>query len=186
MSENSPPPLATSLLRQVLSARDRDAVLGDLIEEYALQAGVTTDHSARLWYWRQVFASIPPLLWSAARHGRWLSTLSLALGIYIVAGLLEFLIDAAVSWALVPSAAMDDVLSLVVGLLTLALGGLVGNRVRPGTARVLGAIVLIGVALLMVTMPDSVPLWYQLAFLIFGPAASCAGGTLVSRTRGTV
>jgi len=40
---------------------------------------------------------------------------------------------------------------------------------------------MIGVAVLMVTMSDTVPLWYQLAFLVVRPSASLAAGTLFLR-----
>jgi len=38
--------------------------------------------------------------------------------------------------------------------------------------------VMIVVAVLMMTMSGSAPLWYGLAFLVFGPLAALAGGTL--------
>jgi hypothetical protein len=186
MSEDLPPRLASRLLGCVLSERDREMVIGDLTEEYSLHLRLTTRTSARLWYWGQVCRSIPTLLRSSARHGRWLSTLGIALGIYVVAGVIEFFADAALSLLLAPDPRLNNVLSMIVGLLTLVLGGYLANWIRRGTANVLAAIVFMAVILLMVAVPDSVPLWYQFGFLIFGPLASSAGGALFHRAQRTV
>jgi hypothetical protein len=186
MSDHSPPRLAGRLLGCVVAERDRAAIMGDLAEEYAIHLRLTSRASARQWYWRQVYRSMPPVLWSSARHGRWLSTFGIALGIYLVAGVIEFLADAALSWLIVPDARIDNVLSMIVGFLTLVLGGYLANWIRCGAANVLAAIVIVAVALLMVVMPDSVPLWYQLAFLILGPAASSAGGALFRSAQRTI
>ena len=42
----------------------------------------------------------------------------------------------------------------------------------------MAAIVMIVVAVLMMTMSGGASLWYGLAFLILGPLAALAGGTL--------
>ena len=183
MSHPPPPRLATMLLAAVLSERDRDAVIGDLTEEYAAHAGRRTRQAACLWYWRQVVRSMPPLLRSSARRGRWVSTLGLASGLYILAGAFEFLAYAALLRLLAPDARMEHTLSLIVGLVSLAAGGSLANWMRPGTAKVLAVLVIAGVALLMATVPDSVPLWYQLAFLAGGPVVSLAGGSFIDRLR---
>ena len=39
------------------------------------------------------------------------------------------------------------------------------------------------VIVLMMTVGETAPLWYQVGFLVFGPLASLAGGTLYRRTR---
>jgi len=59
----------------------------------------------------------------------------------------------------------------------MVLGGYLAAWIRPGAATALAGIVIITVAVLMATKSDSMPLWYQLAFLIAGPLASLAGGT---------
>ena len=57
-----PPRLAAALLSVAVDPRRRDAVLGDLAEEYGERASETGRVRARLWYWLQVLGSIPPLL----------------------------------------------------------------------------------------------------------------------------
>ena len=186
MSEPTPPRLASWVLACVLSERDRDAVLGDLAEEYALRLPESTRAAALLWYWRQVYESIPAILRTSARRGRWLSTCGLAVAIYLAAGALEFSATAAISAWLAPFPRLFTIVSLAVGLVTLVLGGYVANTVRPRTANVLATIVAVVVMTLMIAVPASVPLWYQLAFLIGGPVAAFAGGALCRRTRSTV
>lgn len=69
-----PPRLATALLSLAVDPRRRDAVLGDLAEEYAERVSETGHLRAGLWYWLQASGSIPPLLCRrlavARRHRR--------------------------------------------------------------------------------------------------------------------
>src|SRR2546425_11109058 len=83
------PRFATWLLGCLLPQRDREAVLGDLIEEYAIRARSASPSTVARWLWGQVYRSVPLVLWSAIRRRGSLSTLSVALGAYIVAGTLE-------------------------------------------------------------------------------------------------
>jgi hypothetical protein len=99
------------------------------------------------------------------------------MGAYIAAGIVEFIGNAAISTLLAPGAGLT-VFSLLFGLATIVLGGYVAARIRPGAATALAGIVVIAVVILMVTMSDSAPLWYGLVFLIVGPLAALAGGTL--------
>jgi hypothetical protein len=103
------------------------------------------------------------------------------MGAFIAASAAEFVGDIAISKLLAPDASLQIVLSVIVGLTTMVLGGCLAVRIRPGAANVLSAIILITVAIFMVTKSGSVPLWYQLTFLIAGPEASWAGGTLFPR-----
>ena len=154
--------------------------MGDLAEEYALRARSASRPAVSDWYWGQVYRSIPPVVWRSVRGGHWLRTLSVAMGAYLAAGMVEFAGDLAISRLLAPDASVHDVLSMIVGLTTMLLGYLAA-WIRPGAATALAGIVMIGVAVLMVTKSGTVPLWYQRAFLIGGPVASFAGGTLFLR-----
>jgi hypothetical protein len=106
-----------------------------------------------------------------------------AIAAYVAAGVLEWVGVAIVARLLHPDARLAIVLSVIVGLATMLLGGYVAASIRQGAAPALAGIILIVVAVLMVTMPDSAPLWYGLTFLIAGPAAALAGGrlTLIQR-----
>jgi len=172
------PRVATWLLACLLPRADREAVVGDLIEEYAIRAQSTSPSSVVRWYWGQIWRSIPLILWSTVRRGGALSTLGVALGAYIAAGMLEFAGTAAISRLLDTNARAFAILSVIVGLATIGLAGYFAAWIRSGAASALAGIVMIGVATLMVTKSDSAPLWYALVFLIIGPLAALGGGAL--------
>lgn len=183
MSHRSPSRFATWLLGRAVPEHNRDVVLGDLAEEYALRARSADSATVSRWYWGQVCRSISRVMWDSIRSGRWLSTFGVALGAYIFAGVLEFGATTAISRVLAPNTSVYTVVSLFVGLATMGLGGYVAAWIRPAAATALAGIVMLVVAVLMVTMSDSAPLWYGLAFLIVGPLAALAGGTLCRSKR---
>jgi hypothetical protein len=173
-----PPRVSTWLLGCFLPESDREAVLGDLVEEYGIRVRSASISNAAGWYWSQVWRSIPPALWVGVRRGGWLSTVGVAIGAYIVAGMIEFVGLAVMARLLSPVGRAFPVLSVIVGLATLVLGGYLAAWIRPAAATVLAAIVILVIVVLFVTMRDSAPLWYGLVFLVFGPVAALAGGTL--------
>jgi hypothetical protein len=181
MRRRSPPRAASWLLGLLLRERDREAVLGDLAEEYALRAGSASRFTISRWYWGQVYRSAPRVVWCSVRRGGWLPTLGVALGAYIAAGAVEFAGDVAISRLVAPESPVLAVVAMIIGLSTLALGGYLAAWVRPGASTALAWIVMISVAGMMVTQKPNAPLWYQIAFLIFGPWASWGGGTLLRR-----
>src|SRR5206468_4017493 len=137
------PPIATWLLERVLPATDREAVIGDLIEEYALRARSTPPSIAGRWYWGQVYRSIPQVLRCAIRRGRWLGAVGVAFVAYIAAGLLESAGFAVMSRLLGSDARSPGVLDVFIGLATLALSGYFAALVRPGAAGALAGIVVV-------------------------------------------
>jgi hypothetical protein len=184
MSRQSPSPVASWLLAQVLPERNREVVLGDLHEEYVLRARLDRFPTADRWYWGQVCRSIPRLVWNSARQSRWPSTLAVAIGAYILAGIFEFAATWAISKLLAPGTKAFTVVNLVFGLATFVLAGYIAAWIRPAAANFLAGIVLMVVVSLLVTMSESAPLWYGVMFLVGGPLAALAGGTLC-RTRNT-
>jgi hypothetical protein len=182
MSRDVPPRLATWLLGRLLPERDRDAVLGDLVEEYALRLRSASPSTVSRWYWGQVSRSIPPTLACTIRRGRWLGTIAVAGAVYLVVYTVEVAGLAAILRLLGPDAPLR-VLSVIVGLTTMALGGYCAAWLRPRAAIALAAIGVIVVAILM---SGGAPLWYQFAFLVAAPLAAWAGGMLClsRRTKG--
>ena len=178
VSHHSPSPMGTWLLERVLPERHQEAILGDLIEEYELRARSAGPRMASRWYWGQVCRSISQMAWGSVSRGRWLATLGVAMGAYIAAGALELAGTTAISRLLTPDAPFSTVIDLVVGLTTMAIGGYFATWIRPGAATVMAGIVMIVVAVLMMTMSGSAPLWYGVAFLVVGPLATLTGGTL--------
>ena len=184
MNPQAPPRFGDWLLNALLPKSDREVMAGDLAEEYSIRVREAASHaSAARWYWGQVCRSTSFTLYVALARGRWIATAGVALGAYVAASALEYMATAAISQLLVPTAGMSNVLSVVIGLSTMLLGGYVAARIRRRAAGALAAIILLAVVLLMLAVPDSTPLWYQIAFLVLGPAASLAGGMLVLRGR---
>jgi hypothetical protein len=182
------PSVATWLLGCFLPASYRGAILGDLVEEYEIRARSASRPAATRWFWRQVWCSIPPVLWLGIRRGAWLTTVGVAIGAYVVAGMIEFAGVAAIVRLLGPDAWALRALSALVGLGTIVMGGYFAARIRPGAATALAVIVLLVVVTLFVAVPESAPLWYGLTFLMVGPVAALAGGALcrIRRPRRTL
>jgi hypothetical protein len=171
MRRNSPPAFACWLLESVVPAAYRESMLGDLIEEYALRAESTSPLTASRWFWSQACRSVPSLVWSSLRSRDWLISVSIAMGVYVVMGMLKFAADLTISKLVAPGQTTSVVLAPVVFLTASAIGGCVAARFRRGATIFLALIVMITVAVLIYirvcTIP--VPWWYQFGFLTLGP-----------------
>ena len=170
--------VALATLRMLLPASQREPVLGDLTEEYAIRA---RSGSALPWLAGQVCRSVPVVLCLAARRGAWLSTTSIAVGAWVAASALESVAVAATSPWLGDRATLAAILSTLLGILSMAGGGYVAARLRTGAANVMAAVVLVVVIALMLTAGNASPLWYQLTFLLVGPLSPLLGGALAGR-----
>jgi hypothetical protein len=152
MRRHSPPRVATWLLRRLLPERDREVVMGDLAEEYALRARSASAWTVSHWYCGQalsfrsanrvVFRQRRTLTSHSERRNRcvhrcWNGRIRRGLGDFETARSRH----------------------------TLPRGEISAEHHRCKTDN-------------QATMSDCVPLWYQLAFLIAGPLASLAGGML--------
>lgn len=166
-----PLPFASWVIDYVLPIPYRDWMLGDLIEEYALLLESKSYSSASRWFWSQTSRSVPHLAWFYLRSGRWVTSVSTAIAVYISMGMLKFAVDLMISKLLVPQPVTYVILAPIVFLATTVSGGLVAARLRRGAAIFLALFVLITVAglikLKVCTVP--VPSWYQAVFLILGP-----------------
>jgi hypothetical protein len=108
--------------------------------------------------------------------------LAVAIGAYILAGVLEFAITWAISKLLATDTDALTVVNLVFGLAAIGLAGYLAAWIRgPAAANFLAGIILMAVVSLLVTVSESAPLWYGVLFLIGGPLAALAGGTLCRR-----
>jgi hypothetical protein len=173
MRRNSPPAVACWFLDSVVPVRYRDALLGDLIEEYTLRAESTSPLTASRWFWSQACRSVASVFWSSLRSGDWLISMSIAMCVYIAMGMLKFAADVTISKLLAPEQTTYVVLAPVVFLTTTAIGGWVASRIRRGATIFLALIVMITVAVLidMRVCAIPVPWWYQFGFLTLGPLA---------------
>ena len=181
MSNQSPARLDVWLLGHIVPEKDREAILGDLAEEYALRRTAESSIAVSCWYWGQVCRSVPLFAWQQVRRRRWLATLGIALAVYVAAGLVEFVTTFALAGIAAPDTPAGQIVSVIIGLTTLAIGGYVAARIRPAASIALAVIAAVVVALLIVASGARVPVWYQLVFLAAGPLASLAGGRVRHR-----
>ena len=190
MSRSSPPTFACWLLESVVPAPYREAMLGDLIEEYNLRAESTSPFTASRWFWSQACRSVPSMVWSSLRSRDCFISISIAVGVYIVMELLQFAANLAISKWVAPQPTTCVILAPVLFLTASAIGGCVAARIRRGATKFLALIVMITVAVLIglkvCTIP--VPWWYQFGFLTLGPLAVIISPTLFGRVKqqGTV
>jgi hypothetical protein len=173
MRYDRPPALVCRLLESVVSTRYREAMLGDLIEEYNLRAKSASPLIASRWFWSQACRSIPSTAWSSLRNGNWLINVSIATGVYIVMAMLKLATDSMISKFVAPQQATKVVLAPIVFLSAAAIGGCVAARVHRGAMIFLALMVMITVAVSIerkvCTIP--VPWWYEFGFLTLGPLA---------------
>jgi hypothetical protein len=163
-------------IAQLVPLHTLDAALGDLAEEYALRAQSTSAFAVARWYWGQIARSMPQMMWIDIRRQGWAATFAVALGGWLIASIVELVADGAlVAWA-GSAAAVNGVAGALIGLTALALGGYIAALVRPAATKVMAAITALFVGVLMLADVGDVPRWYGVAFLVFGPLMSIAGG----------
>ncbi len=171
MKRKSPPAFACWLLESVIPVPYREAILGDLIEEYTLRAESASPFTASGWFWGQACRSAPSMVWSWLRSWDWLISMSIAMGVYFVMGTLKLAADLAISKLVAPRPMTEVVLAPVVFLATTAISGCIAARIRPGATIFLALMAMItvavSIALKVCTIP--VPWWYQFGFLTLGP-----------------
>jgi hypothetical protein len=192
----APPRGPEWLLETFLPESLRDAVLGDLHEEFVLHVRPSRGPwRAWCWYVGQVLDSLVPALalW-VGRGYAWRILRAVGFGLGVGAGSV-----AALQWVgdfsrrNVPLRAglTPDTAYL---LLTLALGGLavavaVGSVVERRAAAAIQVLLSALLAPLAVTLvldvsPATFPLWYRLAWMLVAPAAATLGGGIsVARRR---
>ena len=177
----APPRVATWLFGLFLPDHDREMVIGDLVEEHALLATSLSPAHASRWYWKQVAASVGPVLWASFRCGGWLKTLGAAFLGYLAVAVLVTASEAAMSALLRVGDQMYSAISLAVGLPSMVLGGYVAASVRPRGAAALAVLTAVMWILALALTGTRASLWYQLLLIVMGPIASIAGGRIRSR-----
>ena len=170
MSRHSPPRIACLLLESLVALSYREAIIGDLVEDYAVRCNVGSRLDARWWFWSQACRSLLPLAWSSLRD-RWLSNVVSALAAYIVIAALKISAGLAIVKVFTPGPNTDVVLAPILFLSAAAVGGCIAARVRRGVVVCLALFVLVTVAILIPLKLCAIPVawWYPFAFLTLGP-----------------
>jgi len=161
------------ILARLVPEGDRQSLVGDLVEEYALRANEATSPAALKWCLQQVCTSVPPLLWARLARARWIPVAGVALLAYIAVGIVELIVN----WAISRSAAYNP-LGMLMTFPIVVLIGYCAARLRRGATIVLGAMMLLSVTVMTLTSPESLPLWYRIAYFVAGPLAVFIGTAL--------
>jgi hypothetical protein len=169
--------VATWIVSRLVPKGDREPLIGDLAEEYALRVNAASSSAALKWYLRQICASIPPLLWARLTQAAWLATLGVALLAYFAVGVVQLIIH----WAIPSSSGPEyQPLGLVIIFPMVVLIGYFAERLRRRAAIVLAAMMLLAITAMTVWTTESAPLWYRVAYFFVGPAAAFIGSALRS------
>lgn len=168
---------ATWVFSRLVPRVDREHVIGDLVEEYALRARTGSSSSAAKWYLRQICGSIVPVMRIRLGRAVWPATLGVALRAYLVLGAAQLI----VGWAFPASNRPTfDPLGLVILVPVIVLIGYFAERSRRSAAKVLAALMLLAVTALTLFASEDAPLWYRVAYFVVGPLAALVGGALNS------
>jgi len=208
----TPPRTAERLLESLGAAPDfRDAILGDLAEEFALRAAHDGNGAARHWYYREAIRATPHLLWNGARSLRGRDVRHLAgvvLTSYVLLLVLALMIGGMVrgvmvalgvapgSGPLLQGGPLFRVAAMMLGVITAMTGGYIAawlnERAPLVTALVLGAVWSFAAVLItaMAGAPSSseafgaVPAWYRFIVPVVIVVGTTLGGMLrVSASR---
>jgi hypothetical protein len=171
MTRNSPPPFACWFLESVVPAPYREAMLGDLIEEYAVRAQSSSPLTASRWFWGQACRSVPAMVWSSLRSRDRLISVSIAMGVWFVMEMLTYAANLTIWRWVAPQQTAHIVLAPVVFLAISAIGGCIAARIRRDATIFLALIVMITVAVSIYLKVCAIPVpwWYQFGFLTLGP-----------------
>jgi hypothetical protein len=159
-----------------------DEVVGDVVEEFELRCRSAPGSASVLWVLSQFGRSLAPMIWMSVLREGWLTTIGAGLACFIVVNVIEAAADLLILPPLAPNAELQAAIGLLLGLAAMTVGGYLAARIRAAAPIVLSMVIFITVAVLMRMGVGSVPLWYELGFLILGPLAALKGGTLFSNS----
>jgi hypothetical protein len=168
--------LSQRILARLMPPAQAEALLGDLLEERRLRLQAGSQASVAGWYWRQLASSVPVLLWASVRRGAWLITVVTAVGSYIAAVGIQFVLQ-----SLFPMT--RGVIVLLSFAAALAACGYVAASIRLGAARLLAFLVFATTCAMLANSTGRAALWYEGSLLVLGPLATIAGAALSGRLR---
>jgi hypothetical protein len=162
----------------LVPSSQREALMGDLAEEYALRANGASPTAAFKWYLRQLCVSAPSLLWARIARAAWLGTAAVALLAYIAVAVVELIVNWAISRSSATGAVAYNPVGMAITFPMVVLIGYFAAWYRRRAAIVLGAMMLLAVLVMTVTTTENVPLWYRIAYFLVGPAAAFIGSEI--------
>jgi hypothetical protein len=175
--------LAIWFVSRFVPAAQREALMGDLTEEYALRASASSSSAALRWCLRQALASAPPLVWTIVTRSVWISTAGVALLAYVAVGAVELAVNRVFAMSSAYPSAAYNPLGMVATFPLVVLIGYCAAGLRRRAPIVLGAMMLFAVTLMTFSSTEAVPAWYRAAYFVVGPAAALIGKVWHSRRR---
>jgi hypothetical protein len=176
--------LADWALACAVAPADREAAVGDLIEEYAVRVRGSSPLRAACWYWGQVVRSAPWLIWTTIRRSGWFGTLCVALTACVFQAGVELSLRAAIMHLPHSDGVLPLVVTSAIVLASLVFVSFASGQIRPGASSVLTAIALIAVGLqLLFRNGAGLSVARALFTIVAGPSAACVGGMLSWRVR---
>jgi hypothetical protein len=169
------------IVSRLVPEREREALVGDLVEEFGLRANASSVSAALKWCVQQVFASAPPLLLANLRRTAWPSTIGVAMLAYIAVGIVEFGVNWAMSLASGQGSEVYNPVGMLITFPMVVTIGYFAARLRPGAPVVLATLMLAAVTVMTLSANESVPVWYRIAYFIVGPAAVGMGSAARAR-----
>ncbi len=166
------------LVSRLVPEREREPLLGDLIEEYALRANAASASAALKWCLQQVCASAPPLMCASLSRTAWISTIGIAMLAYIAVGIVEFGVDWGLSIASGQGSAAYNPAGMLITFPMVVVIGYFAARLRPSAPVVLATLMLTAVTVMTLSANENVPRWYRFAYFVAGPAAAILGGAI--------
>jgi bacteriorhodopsin len=165
------PHVALWILSRLVSEGEREPLVGDLAEEYALRASAVSSSAALKWCLRQVWASVPAVLWARLTRVPWISTIGVALLAYIAVGVVELTVNRATAY---------NPLGMLITFPMVVAIGYVAAGVRRSAPLVLAGMMLIAVTAKTLVADEAVRARYRFAYFFVGPVAAFIGTALRS------
>jgi hypothetical protein len=167
--------VATRIFSRLVSERDREPLIGDLEEEYALRTRIDPSSAPLVWCLRQICSSIPPVVAARLVGEAWLATLGVALVAYFAVGLGQVLIYLAIPASSAPT---YDPLGVIVTFPMVVVIGYFAEKARRRAAVVLGAMMLLAITVVTALTTENAPAWYLAAYFFVGPLGAVVGGAI--------
>ena len=162
---------ATWIFSQLAPREDREAMVGDLFEEFALRSTTASVSAATRWCLQQIITSAAALLWAGFRRGASAPILIVAVLGYAGVVAANFI----VGWAIMKGPAPIRSFGMVPFFLIVVLIVYFTARYRRSAAVILGVLMTITMA---ATVQRSGPMWRQITWLALGPTATFIGCAL--------
>lgn len=181
MTSRHAPRFAMWALSRLAPRSQREALIGDLAEEFALRANTASSSAALKWILRQVCASAPPLLWARLTGAAWISTVGIALLAYMGVAVVELIVNSAIASVSATTAVAYSPAAMLITFPLVVVIGYFATRYRRGAAPVLATMMLLSVTAMTLWATESMPTWYRIAYFVVGPAATFIGSALCAR-----